>query len=83
MKRILGIGTASLVLASVSVLGAGPAMADTSKSTYGYYPTLEKCQQVTAGKALAHQLQGRKVTKQECYVVRPDEKYLGVVISYG
>lgn len=83
MKRTLGIGVASLVLASVSVVGASPAQAGTSKTTYGYYPTLERCEQWVSGRALAQKFQGRKVIKKQCYVVRPDEKYMGVVTSIG
>lgn len=84
MKRLIGVGMTSLVLASVGgVLSASPAMADTSRATYGYYPTLERCEQFVAARSLAHSFQGRKVISSKCYTVRPGEKYMGVVTSVG
>src|SRR5699024_8421739 len=71
MKRLIGDGMTSLVLVSVGVLSAYPAMADTSKATYDYYPTLERFEQLVALRLIEHSYEGRKVRRCKCYTVWP------------
>lgn len=78
-KRVIGIGAASLMLATMSVFGATAAHAEGNKASYSYYPTLAKCEQGSALRALFYKSWGKVIVKTQCWTVRPGEKYMGEV----
>ncbi|HHX46910.1 MAG TPA: hypothetical protein GX718_06005 [Brevibacterium sp.] len=79
MKRVLGIGTASLILATASVFGGTAAHAGVMKASHTYHPTLTQCEKYVRTAASVHRLFGYQVVKAACVTVRPSEKYMGVV----
>lgn len=79
MKRILGIGAASLILATASVFGGTAAHADVVKFSYTYHKTRAVCEKIVLAKAAAHAPFVKRIVTAECEAVRPGEKYLGTV----
>ena len=79
MKRVIGIGTASLILATASVFGGTAAHAGVVKSSFSYHKTRAVCEKIVLAKAAARAPFVKRIISAECEAVRPGEKYLGTV----